>query len=148
MSPARGGARRKATPRAKDIGLDVRGPKEACDDRHCPFHGRLPVRGQVLEGTVVSLAMEKTAVVERTLLHFVPKYERYGKRRRRYLAHNPPCLKVPLGHRVRIAETRPLSKLVCFCIVEDLGEAARRVKAEEPIVPAVAPPSDAAPEAA
>ena len=141
MSPAR--AARKSAPRAKDIGLDVRGPKEACDDRNCPFHGKLSVRGQVLEGTVVSLSMEKTAVVERTLLHFVSKYERYEKRRRRYLAHNPPCLKIPLGHRVRIAETRPLSKLVSFCIVEDLGVSALRIKAEEPIVAAPAAPVEA-----
>ena len=117
--------------RARDIGLDVRAPKTRCDDRHCPFHGRLPVRGQVLEGTVVSTAMQRTAVVERTLLHYVAKFERYEKRRRRYLAHAPPCLNVPVGHRVRIAETRPLSKLVSFCIVEDLGEAAHRVRGEE-----------------
>jgi len=119
--------------RARDIGLDVRAPKARCEDRHCPFHGRLPVRGQVLEGTVVSIAMQRTAVVERVLLHYVPKFERYEKRRRRYLAHAPPCLNVPVGHRVRIAETRPLSKLVSFCIVEDLGEAARRVRGEEPV---------------
>jgi len=119
--------------RARDIGLDVRAPKARCEDLHCPFHGRLPVRGQVLEGTVVSIAMQRTAVVERVLLHYVPKFERYEKRRRRYLAHAPPCLNVPVGHRVRIAETRPLSKLVSFCIVEDLGEAARRVRGEEPV---------------
>ena len=117
--------------RARDIGLDVRAPKTRCDDRHCPFHGRLPVRGQVLEGTVVSTGMQRTAVVERTLLHYVAKFERYEKRRRRYLAHAPPCLNVPVGHRVRIAETRPLSKLVSFCIVEDLGEAAHRVRGED-----------------
>ncbi|MCI4343836.1 MAG: 30S ribosomal protein S17 [Thermoplasmata archaeon] len=125
-------ARTKSARRARDIGLDVRAPKTRCEDRHCPFHGRLPVRGQVIEGTVVSTGMQRTAVVERTLLHFVPKYERYEKRRRRYLAHAPPCLNVTLGHKVRIAETRPLSKLVCFCIVEDLGEAARKVESEEP----------------
>ncbi len=122
--------------RGRDIGLDVRAPKEACDDSHCPFHGRLSVRGQVLDGTLVSLAMQRTAVVERTLLHFVPKYERYEKRRRRYLAHHPPCLKIPLGHRVRIAETRPLSKTVSFCIVEDLGEAAHRPAGEDATPPA------------
>ena len=132
-------------PRARDVGLDVRAPKGRCDDRHCPFHGRLSVRGQVLEGTVVSTAMQRTAVVERTLLHFIPKYERFVKRRRRYLAHAPPCLAVPVGHRVRIAETRPLSKLVSFCIVQDLGEAAARVAGEEPVrvvetAPAEAPP--------
>jgi small subunit ribosomal protein S17 len=118
--------------RARDVGLDVRAPKGSCDDRHCPFHGHLKLRGQVLEGTVVSVAMQRTAVVERTLLHFVPKFERYEKRRRRYLAHAPSCLNVPVGHRVRIAETRPLSKVVAFCIVEDLGEAAHRVRGEEP----------------
>jgi small subunit ribosomal protein S17 len=129
--------------RARDIGLDVRAPKARCDDPHCPFHGRLPVRGQVIEGTVVSVGMQRTAVVERTLLHYVSKYERYEKRRRRYLAHAPPCLNVPLGHRVRIAETRPLSKLVCFCIVEDLGEASRRVAGEEPVeVPEPTPPAE------
>lgn len=119
-----------ARPRGRDIGLDVRAPKEGCDDRHCPFHGRLPVRGQTLEGTVVSAAMQRTVVVERTLLHFVPKFERYEKRRRRYLAHSPPCLHVPVGHRVRIAETRPLSKTVSFCVVEDLGEARFRSRPE------------------
>ena len=132
--------------RARDIGLDVRAPKARCDDRHCPFHGRLPVRGQVLEGTVVSTGMQRTAVVERTLLHYVAKFERYEKRRRRYLAHAPPCLNVPVGHRVRIAETRPLSKLVSFCIVEDLGEAARRVRGEEdlPSTEAAEPKEEAA----
>jgi small subunit ribosomal protein S17 len=128
MSPAS----RPRTPRARDIGLDVRAPKGRCTDALCPFHGHLSVRGQVLEGTLVSTSMQRTAVVERTLLHFVPKFERFEKRRRLYLAHAPPCLPIPLGHRVRIAETRSISKTVSFCIVEDLGEAAQRVKAEEP----------------
>ncbi len=141
MSPTRTPPAR----RARDIGLDVRAPKTRCEDRHCPFHGRLPVRGQVIEGTVVSTAMQRTAVVERTLLHFVPKYERYEKRRRRYFAHAPPCLHVPVGHRVRIAEIRPLSKFVTFCIVEDLGEAAHRVLGEDTTAPAA--PAAAAPEA-
>lgn len=118
--------------RARDIGLDVRAPRNVCTDRHCPFHGRLSLRGQVIEGTLVSTAMQLTGVVERTILTFVPKYERYEKRRRRYLAHAPPCLAVPVGHRVRIAETRPLSKTVSFCIIEDLGEAARPNVGEEP----------------
>jgi len=148
MTPARPSKpRAPAARRSRDIGLDVRAPKEACDDAHCPFHGRLPLRGQILEGTVVSTSMQRTAVVERTLLHYVPKYERFEKRRRRYLAHNPPCLKIALGRRVRIAETRPLSKTVSFCIVQDLGDAALRVQAEDPLVPT---PSDkkAVPEAA
>jgi small subunit ribosomal protein S17 len=141
MSPTRTSTAR----RARDIGLDVRAPRTRCDDRHCPFHGRLSLRGQVLEGTVVSVAMQRTAVIERTLLHYVPKFERYEKRRRRYLAHSPPCLNISVGHQVRIAETRPLSKTVSFCVIEDLGEAARRVKGEEPVAPAEpTPPEEAA----
>jgi small subunit ribosomal protein S17 len=138
MTPTRTSSAR----RARDIGLDVRAPKARCDDRHCPFHGRLPVRGQVLEGTVVSTSMQRTAVVERTLLHFLPKFERYEKRRRRYLAHAPSCLGIEVGHRVRIAETRPLSKLVSFCIVEDLGEVSMPVRGDDP-VPAHPPVADA-----
>ncbi|MGB6500654.1 MAG: 30S ribosomal protein S17 [Thermoplasmata archaeon] len=134
--------RKSAPPRARDIGLDVRAPKNKCDDQHCPFHGRLSLRGQILEGTVVSTSMQRTAVVERTLLHFVPKFERYEKRRRRYLAHSPPCLNVPPGHRVRIAETRPVSKTVSFCIVADLGEAARRLRGEEPVHAEPTPPAE------
>jgi small subunit ribosomal protein S17 len=126
--------------RARDIGLDVRSPKERCDDRHCPFHGHLSVRGQIFEATVVSTAMQRTAVVERTILRRIPKYERYAKRRRRYLVHDPPCLKVRVGRLVRVAETRPLSKTVTFCIVEDLGDAARRTSGEEVVpLPATAP---------
>jgi small subunit ribosomal protein S17 len=139
MTPARTTASR----RGRDIGLDVRAPKEACDDRHCPFHGHLSVRGQVLEGTIVSASMQRTAVVERTLMHFVPKFERYEKRRRRYLAHSPPCLHIPVGHRVKIAETRPLSKTVAFCIVQDLGLASQRVAGEDPTPrPAAAAPAE------
>jgi small subunit ribosomal protein S17 len=133
----------RARPRGRDIGLDVRAPKAGCEDQHCPFHGRLPVRGQILEGTVVSNAMQRTVVVERTLLHFVPKFERYEKRRRRYLAHSPPCLNVPVGHRVRIAETRPLSKTVAFCVVQDLGEAKHRLRPEY-VAPAAPEPESPA----
>jgi small subunit ribosomal protein S17 len=133
----------RSGPRGRDIGLDVRAPKGGCDDRHCPFHGRLPVRGQLLEGTVVSTAMQRTVVVERTLLHFVAKFERYEKRRRRYLAHSPPCLNVPVGHRVRIAETRPLAKTVSFCVVQDLGEAKHRARPDYQRTPAAEPEPEA-----
>jgi small subunit ribosomal protein S17 len=135
-------SQRTAARRARDIGLDVRSPRETCDDRHCPFHGHLSVRGQIFQATVVSTAMQQTAVVERTILHPIPKYERLEKRRRRYLAHNPPCLKVQVGRFVTVAEVRPLAKTVSFCIVQDLGDASRKVSGEE----AVPPPPEEKPE--
>ena len=36
------------------VGLNVQEPETTCDDPNCPFHGTLPLRGQVLEGIVVS----------------------------------------------------------------------------------------------
>ena len=100
------------------IGLNVTEPEEACSDQHCPFHGSLSVRGQTLEGTVASTAMEKTVVVEREYDVRVPKYDRYMKRRSRVPAHAPPCLDLEEGDEVRIAETRPLSKTKSHVVVE------------------------------
>ncbi|MFW6003681.1 MAG: 30S ribosomal protein S17 [Halobacteriota archaeon] len=107
------------------IGLNVPEPDGTCSDDDCPFHGTLSVRGQVIEGAVASTAMEKTIVVEREYDVFVPKYDRYMKRRSRVPAHAPECFDIAEGDTVRIAETRPLSKTKSHVVVEivDGGEA-------------------------
>lgn len=102
-------------------GLNVTEPETACSDQNCPFHGTLSVRGQTLEGTVASTDMTKTVVVEREYDVYVPKYDRYMKRRSRVSAHNPPCLDLEVGDEVRIAETRPLSKTKNHVVVETVG---------------------------
>jgi small subunit ribosomal protein S17 len=102
----------------KDIGIDVKAPETTCTDKNCPFHGELAVRGQSIEGVVVSTKMDKTAVVERNYLNYQQKYERYEKRTSHYSVHNPPCLGVKPGDHVKIVECRPLSKTVSFVIVE------------------------------
>jgi len=105
--------------------LNVPEPEGTCADDDCPFHGTLSVRGQTIEGSVASTAMEKTVVVEREYDVFVPKYDRYMKRRSRVAAHAPTCFEVEVGDTVRIAETRPLSKTKSHVVVEiiDGGEA-------------------------
>jgi small subunit ribosomal protein S17 len=107
------------------IGLNVTEPEGTCSDEDCPFHGNLSVRGQVLEGEVASTDMEKTVVVEREYDVFVPKYDRYMKRRSRVPAHAPECIDVSVGDTVSIAETRPLSKTKSHVLVEvtDGGDA-------------------------
>ena len=100
------------------IGLNVPEPETACADPNCPFHGELSVRGGTIEGTVASTAMDKTVIVEREYDVFVPKYDRYMKRRSRVPAHAPPCLSLAEGDRVTIAETRPLSKTKAHVVVE------------------------------
>jgi small subunit ribosomal protein S17 len=102
----------------KDIGIDVKAPATACEDIHCPFHGKLSIRGQVIDGVVVSDKMNNTAVVERNYLKYDSKYERYMKKTSRYSAHCPPCLQVKAGDEVKLVECRPLSKTVSFVIVE------------------------------
>jgi small subunit ribosomal protein S17 len=100
------------------LGLGVTKPESACADENCPFHGQLSVRGGTLVGEVASTDMEKTVVVEREYDVFVPKYDRYMKRRSRVSAHTPPCMEIAVGDAVRIAETRPLSKTKSHAVVE------------------------------
>jgi small subunit ribosomal protein S17 len=103
---------------ARDIGLDVQPPAKECTDPKCPFHGVLPVRGQVLKGVVVSDKMNNTVVVQRTFVKKIPKFERYEKRKTKVHAHNPPCMNAKQGDNVTIAECRPLSKTKSYVIIE------------------------------
>ena len=107
----------------RDIGVDVKPPAGEWDgDENCPFYGSLRLRGQVLEGTVASLGMLKTIVVERDNVRYMQKYERYEKRTSALSAHLPNCIGgVEIGDKVKIMECRPLSKTVSFCVIENNG---------------------------
>ncbi|RCV62863.1 small subunit ribosomal protein S17 [Methanophagales archaeon] len=102
----------------RNIGIEVKNPDKDCEDVNCPFHGTLPVRGQVLEGMVISAKAQKTVVVLRTYLKKIRKYERYEPRRSKISAHNPSCINAKVGDVVKIAECRPLSKTKSFVVVE------------------------------
>lgn len=104
----------------RNIGLSVKPPKGSCNDENCPFHGTLPIRGQIIKGKVVSNKMQGSVSVQREFMHYVKKYERYEKRTSTYLAHCPPCINLKEGDRVRIAECRPLGKTVSFVTIEKI----------------------------
>ena len=104
---------------AKNIGIEVTPPSRECNDRNCPFHGYLKVRGRIFEGRVVA-RKEKTIGVEWDYLQFIKKYERSERRKTRVSAHIPPCMEVDVGDKVRIAECRPLSKTKNFVLIEKL----------------------------
>ncbi|NOZ59077.1 MAG: 30S ribosomal protein S17 [Euryarchaeota archaeon] len=106
----------------RDIGVDVKAPEKSCSDRNCPFHGHLKVRGQIIEGVVVSDGMQNSVVVQKDYLRYIKKYERYEKRRSRILAHNPPCISAKRGDRVKIMECRPISKAKSFVVIEKEAE--------------------------
>jgi len=102
--------------------LALKKPKKTCDDQNCPFHGILSIRGRILDGVVLSAKMDKTVVIRRDYQFYVPKFKRYERRHSHINAHNPPCLNVKEGERVRISECRPLSKTVSFVVVERTEE--------------------------
>ncbi len=106
-----------------------KGAKVECKDKNCPFHGTLSIRGRILEGVVASAKMDKTVIVRRDYLKYVPKFKRYERRRSRIPAHNPPCINAKEGDRVRIAECRPISKTVSFVVIEVI-EGGRKVGGE------------------
>ncbi len=99
----------------EELGLSI--PSSTCNDAKCPFHGKVKVRGRILEGEVVSDKMTRNVVVQINYLHYVKKYKRYERRRSRIPAHNPPCIGARVGDHVVIGETRPLSKTVHFVVL-------------------------------
>ncbi|MAG78084.1 30S ribosomal protein S17 [archaeon] len=102
----------------KNIGIGVDSPKSKCEDRHCPFHGEIKVRGRVFNGKVIRKSPHKTIMVEWPRPHYIKKYERYEKRRTRIKAHNPKCIDAKIGDSVIVAETRPISKTKNFVVVK------------------------------
>ena len=74
-------------------------------------------------GVVVSDAMDKTVVVqaERRMAH--PLYGKVIRRSKKYTAHDEKN-EAKKGDRVRITETRPLSKTKRWRLVEILARAA------------------------
>jgi small subunit ribosomal protein S17 len=68
-------------------------------------------------GQVVSTKMKKTAIVETTTRVPHAKFGKIIKQVKRFYAHDEES-KAQLGDTVRIAETRPLSKLKRWRLVE------------------------------
>ena len=107
----------------RDIGIDVKTPTGEWDgDANCPFYGSLRLRGQVLEGTVSKIGMQKTITIKRNNVRYMKKYERFEKRTSSVSAHLPSCIgEVNIGDTVKIMECRPLSKTISFCVIENSG---------------------------
>jgi len=79
---------------------------------------KLSTRGRKFIGEVVSDKMSKTVTVQWDRRKYIPKYERYEKRRTKVKAHNPETINAEKGDIVRIEETRPISKTKNFVVTE------------------------------
>lgn len=73
---------------------------------------------RVMQGTVVSDKMDKTAMVmvERKVMH--PIYKKFIRRSKKYAAHDEANA-VKIGDSVKIRECRPVSRRKCWEIVSD-----------------------------
>jgi len=81
------------------------------------MHSDIKENRKVKKGIVVSNKMNKTVVVkvERTFRH--PLIEKVVTRGKKYYAHNESA-QLQVGDEVKIIETRPLSKLKRWRVVE------------------------------
>jgi small subunit ribosomal protein S17 len=75
---------------------------------------------KIREGVVVSNKMQKTVTVkvERTLRH--PHFEKTYSQAKKFYAHSE-IEGIQVGQRVRIVETRPISKLKRWLVLEVLA---------------------------
>ncbi|MER3405189.1 MAG: 30S ribosomal protein S17 [Chloroflexota bacterium] len=103
-----------------------------------------------LVGWVVSNKMDKTITVDVERLRRHPRYKRVVRVRKKFYAHDPFNL-CQVGDLVRIEESRPLSRLKRWRLVEIIsraGEAAAQAPAptELPATPEAEPAAEPAPE--
>ncbi len=71
-------------------------------------------------GVVTSTKMDKTIVVEYVARVPHPKFKKIVKKSKKFYAHDENST-AKVGDKVRIVETRPLSKLKCWELVEVLS---------------------------
>ncbi|MBU2562641.1 MAG: 30S ribosomal protein S17 [Nanoarchaeota archaeon] len=95
-----------------------------CNDKNCPFHGSLKVRGRVFEGKITK-KFPKRIVIEFERMIYIRKYERYARSRTKIHARLPDCMKdqVKVGDLIKIQECRPLSKIIHFVVIKKIKDA-------------------------
>lgn len=77
-----------------------------------------PVRGGTFVGRVVSNKMDKSATVRWEYAEKVPKFERYERRNTKISVHVPEQVELEEGDRVKVGETRPISKTKSHVVLE------------------------------
>jgi len=93
-----------------------------CDDRCCPTHGSISVRGRSFKGKVIRKFPKRVCIeFERTI--YIKKYERYAKRKTKLHARLPDCMAkdVNIGDYIEIKECRPISKIIHFIVINKIS---------------------------
>ena len=89
-----------------------------CNDRDCPIHGTLKVRGRTFQGTVIKKHYKRLAIeFERSV--YIRKYERFASYKTKIHARLPKCMEdqINIGDYIKVQECRPLSKIIHFVVL-------------------------------
>lgn len=98
-----------------------------CNDRQCPIHGGLKVRGRNFKGYVIR-KFDRRVTIEFERIVKVRKYERYYITKTKIHARLPNCMKeqVNIGDYIEIGECRPLSKMLHFVAIKKIKNAGEK----------------------
>ena len=84
--------------------------------------------GRIFEGFVTKKFPTRVVVeFERTV--YVPKYQRFTKKKTRLHARLNPAISVVVGDYVRVQECRPLSKIIHSIVIEKVRSAEQKTEA-------------------
>ena len=110
--------------KTKNIGIKVKLLRKKCNDKDCPIHGNLKIRGKSFKGKVIR-KFHKRIVIEFERMIYVRKYERYAKAKTKLHARLPVCMEkeINIGDSIKIQECRPLSKIIHFVVVKKIKDA-------------------------
>ncbi len=95
--------------------------KTNCNDKFCPTHGHISLRGRTFKGEVIRKFPKRVCIeFERTI--YIKKYERYAKRKTKLHARLPDCMshEINIGDHIEIKECRPISKIIHFIVVKKI----------------------------
>ncbi len=119
----------KQTKMKKETSQNRKESETICNDRDCPFHGKLRTRGRVFEGIVIKKFNRRVAIeLERMI--YIRKYERYAKSKTKIHARLPECMEnlIDLGDTIKVKECRPLSKIIHFAVIEKVRDGEKQIK--------------------
>ena len=102
----------------QNIGLKVKEPTRECQDKNCPFHGGLSIRGKLFDGKVTGNKAKQTITLQKEEPIYFSKFKRYARGKSTIHAHVPSNLQVKEGDIVVAAECRPIAKSVSYVVIE------------------------------
>lgn len=90
----------------------------------------LAARGRIFKAHVTKKFPTRVVVeFERTV--YIPKYERYYKKKTKLHARIPDNMDINVGDLIKIQECRPLSKIIHFIVIEKLSSKERNDKSSQ-----------------